>query len=496
MGMPNIRKLIIPPKGREFFDIDLDSADLRIVTWESDCKEMKAMFDQGLKPYVEIAKEYYHDQSITKHHPKYGTFKSFCHACLPAGHEVLTPSGWVDISHLPKGTQIAVWNDDSREIFFETPKKMNSSTLHEGEDLWDLKGVSYHQLVTSEHSIPQYISPSTKITAKPAYALTKSSRLPLNGYYEGGKIELMDKELTQIAVKWIHPKRVVDIPQEWQEPGPWLFSLTGSTLDRLLQKIAGWGYAVGAPGSFRLVLRSRSLAEWLQTLAHLRGMSSQSTFTETSQRGKYYSFSICMRSYANFARMSVTRKPAAGTKVYCPTTSTGYFLVRHDNHIMVTGNSNYLGKARNIAPRVGLTVHETEKTQKWYFERFPEIKTWQDDLIDSLKKTKMVKNVFGYSRIFFDRIEGTLFNEAVAWIPQSTVAILINKAYMAIYKDLKEVQITLQVHDSLAGTFPLGDTEGWKAKITEKAQIPLPYPEPLIIPVGIKTSPHSWGDCG
>jgi hypothetical protein len=36
-GLPNIRKLFITdeePEPMEFFDIDLDSADLRIVVWE------------------------------------------------------------------------------------------------------------------------------------------------------------------------------------------------------------------------------------------------------------------------------------------------------------------------------------------------------------------------------------------------------------------------------------------------------------------------------
>ena len=108
----------------------------------------------------------------------------------------------------------------------------------------------------------------------------------------------------------------------------------------------------------------------------------------------------------------------------------------------------------------------------------------------------MVQNVFGYRCYFFDRIEGTIFNQAAAWIPQSTVACLINRAYVKIYEELPEVQILLQVHDSLAGQFPthLGD---WMTnQIVAKAEIELPYPgDPLIIPVGVKTSTKSWGDC-
>ena len=157
--------------------------------------------------------------------------------------------------------------------------------------------------------------------------------------------------------------------------------------------------------------------------------------------------------------------------------------------------TNYLGTAKGLAERLGLSVSEAEKTQKWYFGRFPKIKKWQDDLKDQVVKRRMVQNIFGYRCYFFDRIEGTIFNQAAAWIPQSTVACLINRAYVAIDRDLPEVDILLQVHDSLAGQFPthLGD---WMVnQIVAKAEIALPYDDPLIIPVGVKTSRESWGGC-
>lgn len=157
--------------------------------------------------------------------------------------------------------------------------------------------------------------------------------------------------------------------------------------------------------------------------------------------------------------------------------------------------TNYLGTAKGLAERLGLSVHEAEKTQKWYFGRFPEIKKWQDEIKDQVTKRRMVENVFGYRTYFLDRIEGTIFNQAVAWIPQSTVGCLINRAYVAIDRDLPEVDILLQVHDSLAGQFPshLGD---WMTnQIVQKAEIVLPYSDPLIIPVGVKTSTVSWGAC-
>lgn len=157
--------------------------------------------------------------------------------------------------------------------------------------------------------------------------------------------------------------------------------------------------------------------------------------------------------------------------------------------------TNYLGTAEGISPRIGLIVHEVERIQRWYFSLCPEIKKWQDDIKEQVSKRRWIQNVFGYKYHFFDRIEGTIFNQAVAWIPQSTVGCLINRAYVNIDRNLPEVSILLQVHDSLAGEFQthLGD---WALRrIIEESQIELPYETPLIIPVGVATSTKSWGDC-
>lgn len=158
--------------------------------------------------------------------------------------------------------------------------------------------------------------------------------------------------------------------------------------------------------------------------------------------------------------------------------------------------TNYLGTAEGIAPRIGLNVHETDRIQKWYFGMCPEIKAWQDRIKRQVTQQRYVSNVYGYRINFFDKIEGTVFNEAIAWIPQSTVACLINRAWAAIEDNIPEVEVLLQVHDSLVGQFPsyLGD---WMLrKIVEVATVPLPYAEPLTIPVGIASSRESWGACG
>lgn len=152
---------------------------------------------------------------------------------------------------------------------------------------------------------------------------------------------------------------------------------------------------------------------------------------------------------------------------------------------------DYGCKARTLAISLGCTVKEADDFIAGWFARHPGIRNWHERTEIALRTKRMVKNAYGYQRFYFDRIDGML-PEALAWIPQSTVAVTINKIWRNVFHSLPSVQVLLQVHDSLAGQYPIGFDTG---AIRENSRVVVPYPDPLIIPVGIKTSRISWGDC-
>lgn len=157
--------------------------------------------------------------------------------------------------------------------------------------------------------------------------------------------------------------------------------------------------------------------------------------------------------------------------------------------------SNYLGTADGMAPRIGLDPKQVQKLQNWYFNLCPEVVKWQNDVKKQVEGRRYIQNVFGYRMYIFDRIQQSTFNEAVAWIPQSSVACLINRVWDNLDRNMPECEILIQVHDSLVGQFEthLGD---WaERRIIEESQVVLPYDDPLIIPMGIATSSESWGHC-
>lgn len=176
--------------------------------------------------------------------------------------------------------------------------------------------------------------------------------------------------------------------------------------------------------------------------------------------------------------------------------------------------TDYLGKARTVGAATGRTVHETERAQKIYLGTYKGIKSWQDRTIDEVKKRRFVENKFGYRWYIFDRIDDSVMPEAVAWIPQSTVSVVINRIWMNLFQGVpeaqwdlspehlyelfchpNEIEVLLQVHDSLAGQFPTHRKDYCLGKMMELSQIIIPYDDPLIIPTGVGTSEISWGAC-
>lgn len=155
---------------------------------------------------------------------------------------------------------------------------------------------------------------------------------------------------------------------------------------------------------------------------------------------------------------------------------------------------DYGCKGRTLAMHFGSTVHEAEKFIGAWMGAHPGIEKWHRRTEAQLAKTRSVTNKFGYRRYYFDRPEG-LLPEALAWVPQSTVAIVINKIWKALYDTLTSVQVLLQVHDSLAGQIPTSQVQSTLPLMRAASQIVIPYNEPLVIPVGIKLSNQSWGAC-
>jgi DNA polymerase-1 len=166
---------------------------------------------------------------------------------------------------------------------------------------------------------------------------------------------------------------------------------------------------------------------------------------------------------------------------------------RHFAKTFVHG-TNYGTSARTAAIALKITIAKAHELQQRWFTAHPEIRAWHRRVEASLKNGEPITNVWGFRRLFRIR-DGSNLPEALAWGPQSTVAITINHAMMALWKRRHEwsLRLLLQVHDSITFTLPVDVWVAHQEAIHQAMLVPLPYADPLTIGVSFKTSQISWG---
>lgn len=156
--------------------------------------------------------------------------------------------------------------------------------------------------------------------------------------------------------------------------------------------------------------------------------------------------------------------------------------------------TNYFGQARTLARALGITVKEADDFQTKWFGAHPGIKDWHWRIEAQLAATRTVSNKFGYKRFYFDRIDKVL-PQALAWIPQSTVGLVVNKGLDKLDQELyPRVIPLLQVHDSIVYQFKRND-EKVLPLVKKCIELPVPYDDPLVIGMGLEVSTKSWADC-
>jgi DNA polymerase-1 len=155
--------------------------------------------------------------------------------------------------------------------------------------------------------------------------------------------------------------------------------------------------------------------------------------------------------------------------------------------------TNYGASARTLAGILNWSVSDANAFQNRWFSLHPGIRTWHQRTEGELRRSRTATNKFGYRIVYFDRID-TLLPQALAWVPQSTVALVCFKGALRLKQELPWVDILLQVHDSLVFQVPMHRADQFEV-LSRTLEVPVPYPQPLTISWGLARSEKSWGDC-
>jgi DNA polymerase-1 len=134
------------------------------------------------------------------------------------------------------------------------------------------------------------------------------------------------------------------------------------------------------------------------------------------------------------------------------TASEPYYRHFSYRHMAKRGGhgTNYYGKPRTMAMHLKVTTSVMEAFQKSYFSAFPGIRGWHTYVAAELQTRGSITTPLGRKRNFFGRrYEDATLREAIAYVPQSMVADILNLGLWRVWKYEKRAELLAQVHDAI-----------------------------------------------
>lgn len=312
--------------------------------------------------------------------------------CLTGDHEVLTQNGWERLDEWGGGT-IACWEPNGTISFSEATQV---SFPYEG-DVVVMHDSRIRQISTPEHRMPTETSRGTftGATAEEMFSLGRNHirikgslagqptaedwalrvlvMAQADGQYSDGfwrfrfkkerKIERCKWLLDQAGIKYresvqggYFSVRKADCP-EWLDAfgkggkkfGTWLW---GRNPDVFFEELKLWDGWVAGPNSIEWSTSGDPHnADMIQAFAHLSGRYARIKVNDRSDKGWSTSYRVTIhnkptRSHSR-VRGELKREPFSG-RVYCAETTTGWFLVRRNGCVWVTGNSGKSLQPQNL----------------------------------------------------------------------------------------------------------------------------------------------------
>ena len=318
--------------------------------------------------------------------------------CLTGDHEVLTESGWCRLDEW-KGGRIACWTPNGEIVSFQSAKSLSfpyNGMMYEYDD----KRIS--QISTPDHKM--YVKkrydgdwqidtvehmaeyrPSIPFTG---YRQTNSGMeheklrvlvmVQADGHYteDGGirlvftksrKVERCKKLLRAAGIMFTYriysgdtkPRHQFMILSrnvpiwlrlfEDKTFGSWLFN---ESADVFFDELQYWDGYRGGKNSIQYATCNKQNADMIQAFAHITGRAAQIRIKDRRKEHSNWSIAYYVDIWLTPKNVhEIRNKPIkrnfSGT-VYCAETQTGFFLVRRNGHVWVTGNSGRLIQLQNL----------------------------------------------------------------------------------------------------------------------------------------------------
>jgi uracil-DNA glycosylase family 4 len=516
----SIRHVMLADEGYIWFSFDLGQAENRIVAYVGRIDPMIQAFVEGKdvhrltaglifnKPPEEISDEKGSSTLGDGQHSE----RDWGKRCIAAGTEILTPQGWIKVEDWDwQQTEIAQWEPANREISFV---HATNYTAYES-DVITLHSRNAHVTGSPNHKIPLWRSDRQQFrTTTLADVKTNSfnSGIPINGMFKNSESLLTAEEVLLLVAFQadgsfngtghrfkFHKERKIDriknILRLNNMPftvgknsdgstsiyfrGPyWLTKKFDNTLLMLgveqmklfVKELAKWDGYTQTNGGYQYFSTSKNNVIWAQTIAHLCGYVA--TFEERSPTG-FGKKPLYVLHYnegtANATLVSHTKYlHKEKTVVFGPEVPSGFIMIRSNNTISVTGNSNH-GLNYDFGYRSFALLYEmSERDAKFIVESYHKVypgvrKGFHAHVKRCLRESRVLTNLMGRRTLFLGPLVDETFKEAYSCIPQGTVGDIINERGLEyIYYDQEQfgpIELLTQTHDDIGFQIPLA--VGW-----------------------------------
>ncbi len=356
--------------------------------------------------------------------------------CLTGDHEVLTQEGWVRMDEWD-GSPIVCWNAQSEAVSYQKVKKL----------CFDYEGPMY---TYTDKRIDQCSTPDHKMRVQKRYGapwqdmtVEEMSKyrpcIPMNGYrYHRGcanpdwikvlimtqadghytvdgavkfhfkkqrKIERCKSLLRRSGIAFVEHQYkdavTIDIPA--RAVPLWLrefrsktfgFWLLDENPDIFFDELPNWDGSRVTDNSIQYCTTNKQNADIVQALAHMSGRCCSVVLKHRPEHPEWadaYYLNIWLTPRnCHELRVKPVITEFAG-KVYCAETSTGYFLVRRNGRVWVTGNSGRGIQLQNLPQNHISTLDEARELMKMgCFDMVESIYGNTPDILSQLIRTMLV----------------------------------------------------------------------------------------------------------
>jgi len=441
--------------------------------------------------------------------------------CLIEGTEVLTKRGWVAIEYLADYDEVAQY--DKGKISFKKP--LEYFRYDNTEKLIELTANHVHQIVTGNHRILIEEDKGRKNQTAVVEAKDLDQRahwhIPTSGIYNNQiksaiafsaeeiklvvalqadgtvdncgslafrfekkrKIDRLEKILDALQLRYtknegcffVHNtnklvQKITYFMTKRKLFGSWLLENNFNTLQAFIEEIPYWDGYLEKKQYFSVIKQN---AEWVQTIAHLTGRRATLKAIAPKGFGTKDLYWVKIGKATGTSLVSVKKRVVETSgDVYCLSIESSFFLVRYQDKISVTGNSNhsfnYGLSAQGFAIQYDMELKYAKQCHALYHNAYPGLGLWHQHIKNKLGKDRTLENLFGRKRRFLNRWNEDLFKAAYSYIPQSTVGQLLNYGIVETYYQqdeegfeyLRKWDLLNQVHDSMVFQYPLDDLEG------------------------------------